>query len=75
MSTVNINQSYTPSTCQKCGGYTIPPPMWHGIAPPRMCTCSLPNAGTGWICPRCGSSNAPTKMTCGCTPTNPLTVT
>lgn len=25
--------------CPRCGAYTIPPSVWHGAVPPRMCFC------------------------------------
>ena len=81
MSSANTNMDNTvinPTNvaCKKCGGYIVPPTYWYGVAPPPMCTCYVQNTGnTGWICPRCGSSNAPTKLTCGCSPSDPLKVT
>lgn len=62
--------------CKKCYKYLVPPTYWNTIEPPPMCSCYVQNtSSTGWICSRCGSSNAPTKMSCGCVPVNPLTVT
>ena len=62
--------------CKKCYKYLVPPTYWNGIEPPPMCSCYVQNtSSTGWICPRCGSSNAPTKMTCGCVPSDSLKVT
>lgn len=62
-------------TCPKCHKYLLPPLSWGSVTPPPMCTCNLPKADVGWICPRCGSSNAPTKLTCGCASSDPLKVT
>jgi hypothetical protein len=78
MPNTNMNNTVVNPTnvsCTKCGGYIVPPTYWHSTLPPKMCNCYIQNTGsTGWLCPRCGSSNAPTKMTCGCAP-QPLTVT
>jgi hypothetical protein len=66
--------------CGKCfgGAHT-----WHSIIPPFGPTNPEPTnippaapAQTGWLCPKCGTANAPHQNTCGnCTPPQEYKVT
>ena len=64
----NINNTGSIVTCANCGGYVIPPEMWHGTIPPRMCSCisKEANKNYGWICPNCGKGIAPHISSCDC---------
>lgn len=29
--------------CPRCGGYLVPPMLWHSVVPLHMCSCMHPN--------------------------------
>jgi hypothetical protein len=71
---LNTGTSCHSINCTVCGGYIVPPAMWHGSAPPFLCICKA-EKNNSWICSRCGSSNAPHRIKCDCSPADPLKVT
>lgn len=80
MTSDNIYRSVN-NRCSKCGK----PKIYVGDVPERMlpgtepyCTCDqifgrVQSGGVGWVCPKCGRSNAPWVATCGCGPNITIT--
>lgn len=54
------------SVCPKCGGYIYysGPSVTHI----NWCNCAQQEPAVGWRCPICGVVNAPTRLTCDCSP-------